>query len=188
MTDGMPRSKDFEEVKQPQHLERISQPDKAIPKRWESQWDRGKQDHVFVGGCTLQTVIEQLGAAEARVRELEQERGADGTNWFPESFVSQLQSQLAAVTQERDTLKSDIGVYAKCQDKLQSRFVQLRARNKERDAWEGIAGQNAEAIAQLQARNIKLREAIQTFLSDAGRWGATYTILHAALTEEEAEP
>ncbi len=73
---------------------------------------------------------DRLEKAEARIRELEQERGAEGTNWFPESFVSQLRAQLQAVTQERDVLRGSTCMHSspRHNDDIVSR---LQARNQE---------------------------------------------------------
>jgi DNA repair exonuclease SbcCD ATPase subunit len=61
-----------------------------------------ERPYVFEDGT--EPTPQQLGAAydkaRERIRELEQER--DGTNWFPESFVIQLQEQLREVTERCD--------------------------------------------------------------------------------------
>ncbi len=123
-------------------------------------------DHVEV--MWLQgKLTELLAAAKSRIRDLEQERGAEGTNWFPESFVSQLQTQVVAVTQERDTLKSDVAVFQG------STFASKR--------------DLASKIAHLQVHNKRLRDALLA-VRDGGNFHAAPRLrkqIDAALAEEE---
>jgi hypothetical protein len=134
-------------------------------------------------------LVAELTAAKSRIGDLEQERGAEGTNWFPESFVSQLQAQLQSVQAELAETRERCDHFCKMAlvpDGTESRKeiaqlqAQLAAVTQERDTLKqaritcdhctaGFNGRHevfcqiyayAEQLAQLQARNQKLRGAL----------------------------
>lgn len=129
---------------------------------------------------------------QARITELEQERGAEGTNWFPESFVSQLQAQLQAVTQQYNEQFKAASELAQAVTRMDGR---LQAVQKERDllvitnkTTDDFANSKFGDVAQLQAHNKAMRKALEMLLGNERCPAWADKIIRAALRTEVPKP